>query len=107
LEEEVKNTVFQIEHNKTLGSDGSPAEFYHFREIIKADFLELFGAFHIGQLELFPINFCEIILLPNFNEAEMIQQYRTICLLSVCFKIFTKAATIKLNSVVDHVVHPT
>ena len=45
--------------------------------------------------------------MPKVNEAERIQQYRPICLLNVSFKIFTKTATIRLNSVVDHVVRPT
>jgi hypothetical protein len=58
-------------------------------------------------LELFRIKFGEIILLLKVNEAERIQQFRPIYLLNVCFKIFTKAATIRLNSVADHVVRPT
>ena len=41
------------------------------------------------------------------NEAERIQQYRPICLLNVSFNFFTKAATLRLNSVADHVVRPT
>jgi hypothetical protein len=49
----------------------------------------------------------EIILLPKVNDAERIQQYIPICLINVCFKIFTKVATIRLNSVAGHVVHPT
>jgi hypothetical protein len=67
----------------------------------------LFGSLHTGQLELFKLNFGEIILLPKVNEAEMIQQYRSICLLNVSFKIFTKVATIRLNSVADHVIRPS
>jgi hypothetical protein len=107
-EEEVKKAVFQMEHNKAPGPDGFPAEFFQsFWEIIKGDLLELFAALSTGQLELFRINFGEIVLLPKVNEAERIQQYRPICLLNVCFKIFTKAATIRLNSVADHVVRPT
>ena len=46
-------------------------------------------------------------MLPKVLEAERIQQYRPICLLNVSFKIFTKVATIRLNSVADHVVKPT
>ena len=67
----------------------------------------MFHALHAGQLELFRLNFGEIILLPNVNGAETIQQYRPICLLNVSFKIFNKTATIRLNSVADHVVRPT
>jgi hypothetical protein len=66
--------------------------------------MALFGALHENQLELFRLNFDEIILLPKVNEAEMIQQCRPIYLLNVVFRIFTKNATIKLNSIVDHVV---
>jgi hypothetical protein len=62
---------------------------------------------HAGQLELFHLNFGEIILLPKINDAERIQQYRPICLLNVIFKIFTKVATIRLNTVADHVVRPS
>ena len=67
--------------------------------------LELFGCLHAGQLELFRLNFGEIVLLPKISEAERI--HRPICLLNVSFKIFTKVATIRLNSVADHVVKPT
>ena len=82
-----------MEHNKAPGPDGFPAEFYqHFWELIKVDLLELFQDFHAGQLELFRLNFGEIILLPKVNEAARIQQYRPICLLNVCFKIFDDSA---------------
>ena len=90
------------------GPDGFPAEFYqHFWATIKADLLELFGCLHAGNLELFRLNFGEIISLPKINEAEMIQQYRPICLLNVSFKRFTKTVMLRLNSLADHVVRPT
>jgi hypothetical protein len=107
-EEEVRKALFQMEHNKASGPDGFPAEFYQtFWETIKGDLLDLFGYLHAGQLELFRLNFGEIILLPKVNEAEKIQQYGPICLLNVSFKIFTKVATIRLNTVADVVVRPS
>jgi hypothetical protein len=64
--EEVRNAIFQMEHNKSPGLDGFPAEFYEtFWETIKDDLLDLFRCLHAGQLELFHINFGEIILLPK------------------------------------------
>jgi hypothetical protein len=97
-----------MEHNKAPGLDSFPAEFYqNFWEVIKGDLLDLFSSLQAGQLELFRLNFGEIILLPKVNEAERIQQYRPICLLNVSFKIFTKVATIRLNTVADHVVRPS
>ena len=78
-EEEVRKAVFQMEHNKAPGPDGFPAEFYqNFWDITKLDLLQLFSCLHSGQLELFRLNFGEIILLPKVNEAERIQQYRLI-----------------------------
>jgi hypothetical protein len=89
-EDEVMNAIFQMEHNKALGPDGFPAEFYQtFWDTIKIDLLDMFSVLHAEQLELFRLNFGEVILLPKMNEAERIQQYRTICLLNVSFKIFT------------------
>jgi hypothetical protein len=107
-EEEVRKTIFQMEHNKAPGPDDFPTEFYQtFWETIKDDLLELFRQLHAGQLELFRLNFGEIVLLAKVNEAERIQQYRSICLLNVSFKIFTKVATLKLNTVADDVVRPS
>ena len=56
---------------------------------------------------MFACRTTRIVSPPKINEAERIQQYRPICLLNVSFKIFTKVATVRLNSVADHVVKPT
>jgi hypothetical protein len=104
-EEEVRKAIFQMEHNKTPGPDGFQAKFYQiFWDTIKKDLMDLFSCLHAGKLELFRLNFSETILLPKINEAERIQQFRPICLLTVSFKIFTKVATLRLNNVDDHVV---
>ena len=79
-EEEIRKAVFQMEHNKAPGPDGFPAEFYQsFWDIIKEDILELFAQLHSGQLDLFRINFGEIILLPKVNDVERIQQFSSFC----------------------------
>jgi hypothetical protein len=67
----------------------------------------MFNILHTRQLELFHLNFGEVILLPKVNQVERIQQFRPIYLLNVSFKIFTKVATIRLNTVADHVVRPS
>jgi hypothetical protein len=75
-EGEVKKAIFQMEHSKAPDPDGFPAKFYQtFWHTIKSDLLEMFSVLHAGQLELFHLNFGEIILLLKFNEAERIQQY--------------------------------
>jgi hypothetical protein len=86
-EEEVKKAIFIMEHNKAPDPDGFPAEFYQtFWDTIRVDLKGMFSSLHVDQLELFRLNFGEIILLPKVNEAERIQQYRPICLLNVSFK---------------------
>ena len=86
---EVKNDVFQMEHNKAPGLDGFPAEFYQvFWEVIKDNLLALFANFHNEDLNLFDLNFGIITLIPKVQEATKIQQYRPICVLNVSFKFF-------------------
>jgi len=107
-EKEIREAIFNMEHNKAPGPDGFPAEFYqHFWEVIKSDLMNMFHDLHFGDLPLFSLNFGVITLLPKTPEANKIQQYRPIYLLNVSFKIFTKVATSRINSVADHLISPT
>jgi hypothetical protein len=73
-DEEVKNAIFQMEHNKTLGLDVFPVKFYQvFWELIKDDLLALFHDFYEGDMSLYSLNFGTIILLPKCKEASTIQ----------------------------------
>ena len=50
-EKEIREAVFQMEHNKAPGPDGFLAEFFQFFwETIKADLLELFVEFHKARV---------------------------------------------------------
>ena len=80
-----------MEHNKALGPNDFPTEFYpKFWDIIKGDLINMFHELHTGDLPLFSLNFGVITLIPKGQDANRIQQYRSICLLNVSFKIFTK-----------------
>jgi hypothetical protein len=105
---EVKEAVFQMEHNKAPGPDGFLAEFFQvFWEIIKEDLMALFKDFHEERLPLYSLNFGVITLLPKIVEAKQIQQYKLICVLNVCFKILTKVCTNSLNRIAQKVVSPS
>jgi hypothetical protein len=68
--DEVREAIFQMEHNKAPGPDGFSAEFYQACwEIIKDDLMELFQEFHNDNLPLYSLNFGTIILLPKSREA--------------------------------------
>ena len=107
-EQEIREAVFQMEHNKAPGPDGFPAEFYQvFWEVIKKDLLALFSDFYEEKLPLFCLNFGVISLIPKTNDAKKIQQYRLICVLNVSFKIFDKVGTNRINKVVQSVIQPS
>jgi hypothetical protein len=107
-EEEIKKVVFEMEHSKAPGPDGFPVEFYQkFWDVNKDDLIPMFHDLHAGDLPLFSLNFGVITLIRFKIFTTRIQQYRPICLLNVSFKIFTKVATIRLNSVADHIIQPT
>jgi hypothetical protein len=89
-EEEIKNTIDQMENNKAAGPDGIPAEFYKVCwDIIKLDIMAAFNDFHRHKIDLKRINYGIITLIPKGPEADKIQKFRPICLLQVLFKIFT------------------
>jgi hypothetical protein len=69
--------------------------------------VHMFKVLSKGDLPLFSLNFGVITLIPKVQEANIIQQYRPICLLNVSYKIFTKVTTNRLGSVADKVVSPT
>jgi hypothetical protein len=53
LENEVREAIFQMKHNKAPGSDGFLAEFYQVCwSLIKNDLMSLFRDFHAGNLLL-------------------------------------------------------
>jgi hypothetical protein len=62
-----------MKHNKSLGPDGFPTEFYQiFWDLVKGDLMALFREFHRGNLPLYRFNFRTIILLPKCIEVMMI-----------------------------------
>jgi hypothetical protein len=106
LEEEIKEALFQMKKNKAAVPDGLPIEFYQCCwDIIKTDLLELFDDFHKWEMDIKRINFGIITMLPKVKEADRIQQFRHICLLNCLFKLFTKCLTIRLEPIVDRIIH--
>lgn len=99
--EEIKEVVFGLKHNKVAGPDGLPAEFYQdFCDVVKFNLKVIFNAFrkkggifdafHRGDLEIERLNHGIIALIPKVLDVDVIQKYRSICLLNVNYKILTK-----------------
>lgn len=107
-EEEIKNALFQMEKNKAAGPDQIPIKFYQCCSgIIKQDIVELFQDLYEGRLDISRLNYGIITLLPKVQDAERIQQYRTICLMNCLYKWVTKTMTIRVEPVAMKVILKT
>jgi hypothetical protein len=69
--------------------------------------MAMFRDFHAENLRLFSLNFGIITLVPKLSEATKIEQYRTICMLNVSFKNFTKVIANRLSLVANKVIGPS
>jgi len=82
--QEIKEVIMEMKSNSAPGPNGFGVSFFNaFWEIIKDDILALFKDFHAEQLDIKRMNFGVITLVPKVKEANIIKQYRPICLLSV------------------------
>src|SRR5205809_6320552 len=97
-----------MESNKAPGPDGFPAEFYQcLWEVIKPNLLALFHEFYCARLPLHSLNFGVITLLPKKNDASKLEQYCTISLLNVSFKIFTKVLNNSILQFAQKIIRPS
>ena len=65
-EQEIRDAIFSMEHNKASGPDGFSAEFYqHFWDVIKGDFLRMFHDLHNSDLPLFSLFWCHNLIAKN------------------------------------------
>jgi hypothetical protein len=72
--EEVREAIFQIEHNKAPGPDRFLAKFYQTCwDTIKDNLMAMFVEFHNGNLPLYSLNFRIIILLLKYRKATHIK----------------------------------
>lgn len=97
-----------MKHNKAAGPDYLPIEFYQvFWDKIKHDLKALFDAFHARKLGIERLNHEIIALIPKVPDADVIQNFRPICLLNVSYKILTKLLPNRLGLVIGRVVSET
>ena len=104
---EIHQVIFGMKRNKSPGPDGFAIEFYqNFWDLIKNDIKNIMDDFHRGVVDLARLNYGIITLVPKTKNANRIQNFRPICLLSVCFKIITKVLMNRLNLVAAEVISP-
>jgi hypothetical protein len=71
---------------------------------VKGPVVEMFNKFYRGELNLSRLNYGLISLIQKTKEANTIKHFRTICLLGVDYKWFTKVPTGRLTKVVESTI---
>lgn len=61
----------------------------------------MLDALFMGELELWRLNYGVISLIPKIKDANVIKQFRPICLLNVSFKLITKILAKRLTRVAE------
>jgi hypothetical protein len=96
-ETEIKEVVFSCYDEGGPGPDGLPFLFYQkFWDLVKGDLTLLVSNFYSGDLDLFRLNFANI-LIPKVTDALEMKNFRPISLLNCNFKIFGKPLTMRLE----------
>ena len=106
---ELGNALKNMNHGKTPGIDGFPAEFFkvfwpYLKHIIKRT---LNTSFKNGELPL-TLRQCIVSCLPKGNkDRSILKNWRPISLLSVPYKIASAAIASRLKTVLDYLVDKT
>jgi hypothetical protein len=67
--------------------------------------MDMLHDFWAQELNIGRLNYGVITLIPKIKEATKIQQYRTICLLNVSYKIITKTLTLRFEDCMSRMIN--
>jgi hypothetical protein len=106
-DQEIKDVIMEMKENSAPGPNGFGVSFFKkFWDILKGEIKAIFSDFHKGILDVKRLNFGVITPVPKVKEANIIKQYRPICLLNVDFKWITKTLTNRLAPIAKKVIGP-
>jgi hypothetical protein len=94
-----------MKRNTAPASDHIPVEFYQTCwETIKNDPMDMFLELWKNELGVDRLYYDTITLIPKLKDATKIQQYRTIYLLNVSYKIITKALMLRFEDCMSRII---
>jgi hypothetical protein len=106
--EEVKKAIFEMKEESALGPDGFSMCFYkNSWEVIKREIMAMVNDFYLERLDLARLNYGVITLVAKVTDANNVKQFRTIYLLNVSFKLFTKLINDRLARVAKKLISPS
>nr|KYP67083.1 Transposon TX1 uncharacterized [Cajanus cajan] len=103
--EEVKNAVFSLSPNSSIGPDGFPRSFFqHFWDIIRMDVYNFVLQFFQQGMIIPNYNSSHVILIPKESGTDEIGNFHPIVVSNFKYKIISKVLSDRLSSVIDKVV---
>ncbi|GJW80836.1 RNA-directed DNA polymerase, eukaryota [Tanacetum coccineum] len=105
VKEEIKEAVWDCGLDKSPGPDGFTFGFYRrFWNLIEGDVVEAVNHFFNNGFRHSGGNSSFIALIPKFQGAKMVKDYRPISLIGSLYKIITKLLANRLVTVIDGLV---
>ena len=94
LDEEIRQTVFQITADKSLGPNGFTGSFYHeYWDVVGKDIVDMVKAFWYSGKLLRKLNHAHLVLIPNLHNPRRMTQLTLISLCNVVYKVIPKLMT--------------
>jgi Reverse transcriptase (RNA-dependent DNA polymerase) len=104
--EEIKRAVFSLTKGKASGPDSFPSKFYQtFWDIIEPQMLQAIWAFQNNTLDLWRLNKSAITVIPKFQGASLLDDFRLISVISAIPKIIFKLLTDRLQRELPKLIH--
>jgi hypothetical protein len=106
-EEEIHEALFSIGNDKAPGPDGFNSLFYKkMWPQLKDDMIKAVKEFFSTGRILRQINHSLIALIPKFNNAETVGDYRPIACCNVLYKIIAKVLACRMTPLLEEIINP-
>lgn len=107
-EDEIKEAIFGMAKDKTLGPDGFFMHFYQeCWDIVKEDLLTVFQEFFASGVINLGVNSTFLVLIPKKEDAVSLLDFRPNSLVTSLYKIIAKVFSLRLRKVMGKVVDVT
>ncbi len=106
--EEIKAATFQLGSDKAPGPDGFNLRFYQkFWKVVKDDLFNLFQEQYEGSLNLGPMDYSLVCLIPKKKGVASAREFRPINLINGAQKIISMILANRLESVMKDIISPS
>ena len=102
---EVKQTIYEMENDKSPGIDGIPVEFYKtFYDTLENDLIQLYNNILFIEKSITNTMQKAITLIPKKGDLNKLKYWRPISLLCTDYKILTKFLANRLKNILPQII---